>query len=308
MVRPFRFGVSQSRAATGDEWREIARKAEDLGYDTFLAPDHLRGSLAPMVALASAADATKRIRIGTFVVNNDFRHPVLLAREAATLDLLSGGRFELGLGAGHSGDEYREAGIPFEEPPVRVAKLEEAVQVVKRMWAGGEASFAGEHYEVTGHVSHPPPTQGTIPLLIGGNGKDVLRLAAREADIVGFTGIFLAPDGRGNRFPNFSREGLANRIDIVREAAGDRFEALELNVLVQMVETEKPEERAKETAQELGWTVEDAVASPFTLFGSIDELEEKLLEQRATLGISYIATHYWGMEKMAPLVKRLSGK
>ena len=130
MVRPFRFGASTSSAASLAEWREKAKKAEDLGYDVFLAADHLRESFQPMVALAVAAEATKRIRIGTFVINNDFRNPVLMARDAATLDVLSGGRFEFGIGAGHAGDENHEAGIPFDPPKVRVARLSESVAIM----------------------------------------------------------------------------------------------------------------------------------------------------------------------------------
>jgi probable F420-dependent oxidoreductase len=308
MVSPFRFGVSYSNAASAEEWRQIARKAEDLGYDTFSAPDHIRGSFAPMVALAAAAEATTRIRIGTLVINNDFRHPVLLAREAATLDFLSSGRFELGLGAGHAGDEYREAGIPFEEPPVRVQKLDEAVQVIKRMWAGGEATFEGKHYQVRGHTSHPAPVQQPIPILIGGNGKDLLGLAAREADIVGFTGIFLADNGVGVAFPHFTVDGLAERVELVRSAAGPRFETLELHVLVQGVETERPRDVAEEWAANLKLSADDLLASPFTMFGEVDALVDKLHAVRERLGISYISTHWHGMEKLAPIVQRLSGK
>jgi probable F420-dependent oxidoreductase len=142
-MRPFRFGISTSVADSGQEWREKARKAEDLGFDVFCVADHIRQTFQPLVALAVAAEATSRIRLGTMVINNDFRHPVLLAREAATLDVLSSGRLELGIGAGHSGDEYREAGIPFDPAKVRVARLSEAVQVMKQLWAGGATSFAG---------------------------------------------------------------------------------------------------------------------------------------------------------------------
>lgn len=308
MKRPFRFGVSIARANSAGEWRELARKAEDLGYNTLSTSDHLRGSLSPLLALAFAAEATKNIRIGTFVLNNDFRHPVLLAREAATLDFLSGGRFELGMGAGHSGDEYREAGIPFEKPAIRVEKLAESVAVIKRMWAGGAATFEGKHYQVREHVSHPVPVQRSIPILVGGNGRDLLQVAAREADIVGFTGAFIGENGVGLKFPHFNLDGLANRIDVVRGAARARFEELELNVLIQGVETEKPRERTEEWAKELGFTPETMAESPFVLFGTTDQLVEKVEMLRERLGISYITTHGHGMEAMAPLVARLSGK
>jgi len=197
MARAFRFGVSISGVGMdGAGWRDAARKAEDLGFDTFLVADHLRQGFQPMVALAAVAEATSSIRLGTFVINNDFRHPVLLAREAATLDVLSGGRFELGIGAGHSGDEYREVGIPFDAARVRVERLGESVRLMKQLWSEGRVDFAGNHYTVSGHESFPKPVQAAIPVLVGGNGRDLLTLAATEADIVGFTGFWVGEDGR----------------------------------------------------------------------------------------------------------------
>lgn len=308
MTRPFRFGVSTTTAESPDDWRNRAKKAEDLGFDTFFAADHLRQSFQPMIALAFAAEATTRIRIGTFVINNDFRSPVLLAREAATLDFLSGGRLELGLGAGHSGDEYDEAGIPFNEPKVRVARLEESVWVIKSLWSEERTSFTGEHYRVTEHQSFPKPPRGAIPLLIGGNGKDLLQLAAREADIVGFTGAFIGRNGYGRAFPHFTAEGLANRLEVVREAAGSRFEELELNVLVQGVETADPNGRLAEWSKQLGLSEEDLRGSPFVLFGSVDEIVDRLERYRERFGVSYIATHWHGMDALAPVVARLAGR
>jgi len=308
MTRPFRFGISIANAATGADWREHARKAEDLGFDTLSAADHLRSSFSPLLALAVAADATKQIRIGTFVLNNDFRHPVVLAREAATLDFLSGGRLELGMGAGHSGDEYREAGMPFEKPSVRVAKLGEAIAIMKRMWTGEETTFEGQHYQVRGHRSHPAPIQQPIPIVVGGNGRNLLQLAAREADIIGFTGAFIGENGTGRSFPHFLPEGLADRIEVVREAAGDRFAQLELNVLIQGVETQKPGEIAEAWGKELGFTPEAMASSPFVLFGSIDAMAEKLLENRERFGISYITAHGRWIDAFAPIVAKLKGQ
>jgi probable F420-dependent oxidoreductase len=308
MAHPFRFGVSVPTAASAQEWRELARKAEDLGYDTFLVADHLRNLFQPMVALAFAADATSRIRLGTMVINNDFRHPVLLAREAATLDVLSGGRFELGIGAGHSGDEYREAGLPFDRPQVRVERLAESVRLMKQLWSGESVTFEGGYYQVTSHESYPRPAQPKLPIAVGGNARSVLELAAREADIVGFTGFFPSEDGRGHSFPHFSAERLQERIEIVRAAAGDRFSTLELNVLVQGVELETPEPVIEGWVSQLGISAGDVRESPFALFGSIDQLEEKLLAQRERLGISYITVFWPALEKLAPLIARLAGR
>ncbi len=308
MARPFRFGVSVSNAPSATAWREVARKAEDLGFDTFLVSDHLRESLQPMVALAAVAEATTTIRLGTFVLNNDFRHPVLLAREAATLDVLSGGRFELGIGAGHSGDEYREAGIPFDPAAVRVARLGEAVWVIKKLWGGEPLEFHGDHYNLAAHTSHPRPLQPRIPLLIGGNGRSVLRLAAREADIVGFTGFLPGEDGRAKAFPNFTVDTFGDRIETVRDAAGSRFDALELNVLVQGVDTANGATTAEAWAGRTPLSARQVVESPFVLFGSVSKLEEKLLAQRERFGISYITVFEPGMEALGPLVARLSGR
>ncbi len=308
MVKPFRFGVSISNAASAEEWRSAALKAEDLGYDTFLVADHIRQSFQPMVALAFAAEATKRIRLGTFVINNDFRHPVLLAREAATLDVLSGGRFELGIGAGHSGDEYREAGIAFDSAKIRVERLAESVDVIRRLWRDEEVRFEGKYYQVHGHRSYPKPVQPTIPIAIGGNGKTLLELAAREADIVGFTGFWAGENGRARAFPHFTVEGIADRIAIVRQAAAERFADLELNVLVQSVETRRPRESAESWAERMALTAELVTDSPFVLYGSESQHEEKLLAYRARFGVSYITTFGAGMDTLAPLVARLAGR
>lgn len=308
MARPFRFGVSVSNARSATAWREVARKAEDLGFDTFLVADHLRESLQPMVALAAAAEATTTIRLGTFVLNNDFRHPVLLAREAATLDLLSGGRFELGIGAGHSGDEYREAGIAFHPPAVRVTRLGEAVWIMKKLWAGEPVDFHGDHYTLAAHTSYPTPVQPRIPLLIGGNGRSVLQLAAREADIVGFTGFLPGEDGRARAFPNFTIDTFGDRIETVRDAAGARIDELELNVLVQGVDTVNGQATAESWSSRVPLSAQQVLESPFVLFGSASALEEKLLAQRERFGVSYITVFEPGMEALAPLVARLAGK
>jgi probable F420-dependent oxidoreductase len=307
-VRPFRFGVSVGSAESAEGWRDAARKAEDLGFDTFLVADHIRQGFQPMVALAAAAEATTRIRLGTFVINNDFRHPVLLAREAATLDVLSGGRFELGIGAGHSGDEYNEAGIPFDSADVRVARLDEAVRIIKKLWGEENVTFDGTHYRITGHASFPKPVQTRIPVAIGGNGKPVLELAAREADIAGLTGFLPGVDGRAKAFPHFTAETIGNRIDVVRRAAGERFEDLELNVLVQGVDTATGAATAAQWADRVGFTAEKIIGSPFTLFGAESQLEEKLLAHRERFGISYITVFEPGMDALAPLVARLSGR
>jgi probable F420-dependent oxidoreductase len=189
-MRPFRFGVNVRHAKSRSEWRETARKIEDLGYATLTLPDHLSELIAPMPALVSAAEATTTLRVGTNVLNNDLRHPVLVAREAAAVDLLTDGRLQLGLGAGAIRAEYEQAGLDFDRGRTRVERLAEAVTIIKGLFTGEKFTFAGRHYHVTDHVIAPSPVQRPHPpILIGGNGPLLLALAAREADIVGLSGI-----------------------------------------------------------------------------------------------------------------------
>src|ERR1700738_1909427 len=189
-IKPFRFGVNVRSAESRAEWRAKARKIEALGYQILNLPDHLTDLVSPLPALVSAAEATTTIRVGTNVLNNDLRHPVLVAREAATVDLLTDGRFQLGLGAGSMQSEYDEVGLAFEAGATRVERLAEAVTIIKGLMKGEEVTFAGRHYRMTGHTISPLPVQKPHPpILIGGNGPRLLTLAAREADIVGFSGI-----------------------------------------------------------------------------------------------------------------------
>src|SRR6266852_3818312 len=195
-MKPFRFGVNVGRAGSRAEWVEKARKIEDLGYGTLTVPDHLADLFAPMPAVLSAADATKHLRVGTNVLNNDLRHPVLVAREAATVDLLTDGRLQLGLGAGSLRSEYDQAGLGFDPGGTRVERLAEAVTIIKGLLKGEQVTFTGRHYRVAGHSIAPLPVQKPHPpILIGGNGPNLLTLAAREADIVGLSGITFQSGG-----------------------------------------------------------------------------------------------------------------
>ncbi|MGH9060111.1 MAG: TIGR03621 family F420-dependent LLM class oxidoreductase [Acidimicrobiales bacterium] len=307
----FRFGVSAGdgpgREGSGrDGWRATARRAEAAGFDTLLMADHLAdGMLTPLTALAVAAEATTRIRVGTLVLNNDFRHPVVLAREVATLDVLTEGRVELGLGAGHMKHEYDQVGLAFDPPSVRVARMSESADIMRRLWAGGDVSFAGEHYRVDGHRCFPTPVQRPIPLLIGGNGRRVLTAAARLADIVGFTG-FSQVEGDGGVNPShFTADGLAAKVGWVRSAAGDRFDRLELSVLVQAVTLTDDRRAAAEEVRIDPLTVDDILSSPYILIGTVRQVAEQLEERRAALGISYITVFEKDLEVMAQVMEQL---
>ena len=309
-ARPFRFGVSVWTAGSREEWRAKARRAEELGYSTLLVPDHLAELFPPLVPLISAAEATTRLRVGTLVLNNDFRHPVLVAREAAAIDLLTDGRFELGIGAGHMRSEYDQAGIPFDPAATRIDRLTESVAIIKGLLAGETVTFSGQHYHVAEHTNHPTPAQQPHPpLLIGGNNRRVLELAGREADIVGFTGFGQTASGT-IRLSAFTSAGTAERIGWVREAAGDRFDQLELNALVQsVIITEDRRTAAWEATQRLpGLTPNNILDSTYLLIGTVDQIVDDLLARRKQLGISYYVVFEPAMEALAPVVQRLAGK
>jgi probable F420-dependent oxidoreductase len=233
--RAFRFGVVCWQSRSRHEWREKARQAEQLGYATFLVPDHLQDQLAPVPALLAAADATTTLRIGSHVFANDFRHPVMLAKEAATLDLLSDGRFELGLGAGYLRAEYDQAGLAFEAPGVCVGRLEEAIRLIKRLLSEGPTTFTGTHYTVTDLPGLPKSVQQPHPpILLGGGGPRLLALAAREADIVSIV-LRSRTDGSGLDLTDFTAASMARKVMQVQAAAGDRWTTLELSTLIQRV-------------------------------------------------------------------------
>ena len=221
-MHPFRFSVQCGQAASGSEWRNLARKVESLGFSTLTVPDHFDDQWGPLVALTSAVEATSTLRVGTLVFDNDYRHPVHLAKEVATLDLLSEGRVEFGLGAGWMRSDYQAAGLPYDRPGVRIDRMVEALAIIRQLWADGVATFSGAHYEVDGLVGQPRPhTPGGPPVLIGGGGKRVLSIAARHADIVGFN----ASLHEGEVGPGAARSALADvfveRVGWVRDAAGN---------------------------------------------------------------------------------------
>jgi probable F420-dependent oxidoreductase len=310
-MKPFRFGVSVRSARSRAEWMEKARRIEALGYDVLTVPDHLSELLAPMPALVCAAEATTALRLGTNVLNNDFRHPVLVAREVATVDLLTGGRLELGLGAGHVKAEYDEAGLSFNRGGIRVERLAEAVTVIKGMMTGQPFTFTGRHYCVIGHKIYPLPVQRPHPpLAIGGNGKELLTLAAREADIIGFSGITFRRGGTAPDVSGWKVAGVDERVELVRTVSGERFASLELDVLVQRVVVVDDRRRA---AEELArhWrqlTPDEILDSPFVLIGTIDQIVHDLLARRARWGFSYFTIFEPYLSAFAPVVHQLGGR
>ena len=288
--RPIRFGVSGAFGGEPSQWADTARRVEAIGFDVLHIADHLvPSSLSPFAAAGIALGATERLHVGTLVLNNDFRHPVIVAREAATLGLLSDGRFELGIGAGHMKFEYDEAGIPFDPATVRVERMAEAATIMRGLLAGEQVTFAGAHYRVEGHQLGAVPER--VPLLIGGNGRRVLQTAATVADIIGFTGFLPSDDGSGSRLTHLGATGIEQRVALVLEAAGARADDLELQVLVQYVAvTDRRQAEAERIAARWKIPLETVLDSPFLLFGTVEHLAEQILGWRERLGITAFAT------------------
>jgi probable F420-dependent oxidoreductase len=287
----------------------LARQAEDLGYSTLFMPDHLGEQWAPLVALTVAAEATTTLRVGTLVLDNDFRHPVILAKEAATLDLLSEGRLELGLGAGWMREDYDRSGIAYDSPAARVERLGEAIGILKDMWGEGRCDHQGSHYNVTAAPAFPSPHRRPGPLLlVGGGSRKVLGLAGRQADIVGvnprLTEGFYGPKTIASAAPEYYDE----RVAWVREAAGDRFDSIEIQSLTFFVQVvPNGAELIEKMAPTIGMTPEQAAESPAGLVGSVDELVETLERRRRRWSMNYWVVHQGEMEAFAPVVARLAG-
>lgn len=310
-MNPFRFGVNVREAPSRAAWQDKARRAEDLGYAALLVPDHLAAMLATIPAIMSAAAATKRLRVGTNVLNNDLRHPVLLAREAATMDLLTDGRLDLGLGAGYVRSEYEQAGLRFDRGGIRVERLAEAITIIKGLLGGSEVNFTGRHYRVTGHRIHPLPVQRPHPpIAVGGNGPRLLALAAKEADIVNLTGITFTRGGTVPDMSGWRAAAIDERMRVVREAAGARFGHLVLSAQVQRVIVTNRRREAAEGLQK-SWkelSVDEILEAPYALIGSVDEMVDSLHARRERWGLSYFVTFEPYLETLAPIVARLTGK
>ena len=311
-IRPFRFSVGGGEPISARALAERARRAEAIGYSTYVLSDHLLNTLAPNIALAAIAAATETLRIGHFVLNNDLRHPAVLHQELATLDVLSEGRLEIGIGAGWNEPEYKASGIPFEPVATRVSRLEEAVAVLKGLFGDEKLSFTGTHYTITEMDGRPKPVQKPHPpILIGGGGKRVLRLAGREAQIVGFAPRIGAKVGG---FQSCTFAATREKLQWVKEAAGPRFDELELNTYPAFRPasvTNEPRKAAEELLARLnerqpsGLTVEELLDSPHVLIGTVDQLVEKFTRLRDELGISNIMVGS-GLEDFAPVVERLA--
>jgi probable F420-dependent oxidoreductase len=312
-MKPFRFLADAFDATTARDLGERARAAEQLGVTTFVLPDHLVPQLAPVPYLATVAALTERLRIASFVHNNDLRHPAVLAQELATLDVLSGGRLDVAIGAGWNEPEYRAIGLPFDPIRVRQQRLAEAITVIKGAFGDGPFSFAGAHYTITDYDGYPKPVQKPHPpFFIGGGGRRTLELAAREAQIVGLAPRILS--GQRADPASITWAATEEKLEWVRAAAGDRFDDLEFNVYPSQwpivltddlhAEAGKVVDRMRErTGQEL--SEQDVIDSPHIFIGSVDRFVEKFSELRERLGINSFLVG--SLDELGPVVERLAG-
>ncbi len=306
--RRFRFGVQLARASSRKEWLEKVRKAQDLGYTTIFMPDHFHEQLAPLPALVAVAE-NSNVRIGTLVLDNDYKHPVVLAKELATMDLLSEGRLEVGIGAGWLRTDYEQSGIPYDPPAVRVERFEEGLKVLKGAFADGPFTFEGKHYTITNYDGQPKPVQKPYPsILIGAGGKRMLTIAAREADIIGINPNLRA----GEVSTEVGRDGIAERADRkmawIKQAAGARLDEIEFNSLVYIgIITENRLEQAGNFAGMFGLTAEEALEVPNALVGTIDEICDDLVARRERWQLSYYVFGEGVAEALAPVVERMTG-
>lgn len=309
MPRPFRFTVQASRLAHPDELRPLARKAESLGVSALTLADHVDDQLAPIAALMAAADATTSLEVGSLVFANDYRHPALLAKEAATIDVLSGGRLIFGIGAGWMSSDYESTGIPMDRPGVRIRRLEEALEVITRLWAEGPVDFEGEFYSVRGLEGLPKPAQSPRPrIMIGGGGPKILALAARRADIIGLNPTLTAGVIDAAAGPSATAAATEEKVRVIRDAAGDRFDDIELQTRVHLaIITDDRDSVLDLFAQGFGLTPDEARHSPHALCGTVEQIVDDLVERRERYGISTVGISASSLDDLAPVIERLAG-
>ena len=307
--RKFRFGVQLATAQDGADWAATARRYESMGFSTLFLPDHFGDQLAPVPAMMAAAAATTELRVGALVFDNDYKHPVVLAKEIATIDRLSGGRVEFGLGAGWMNTDYEQSGIPKDRDGVRIARMAEALEIFKGLWSNEPFSYAGTHYTIDGLDGLPKPaTPGGPPILIGGGGRKVLGIAARYADIIGIN-----PSIASGRVDSAAAlDAMADRFDEkvqwVKDAAAERFDDIELNALVFLVNITDDQAGALAQMAPLFRVEPEVLAeTPLAWIGSEDQIIEKLHAMRERWGLSYFVLQKDGADALADVVAKVTG-
>ena len=308
--KPFRFGVQASKAASRHEWVEMAKKAETHGYDVLTMPDHFDDQLAPVPALMTAADATTSLRIGALVWDNDYKHPLVLAKELATMDVLSDGRLEIGIGAGWMRSDYDTAGMQYDSPGVRIDRFIEGVDVIRGHMGADVFSYSGKHYTIANLNGLPKPVQQPCPpILVGGGGKRVLTYAAREVDIVGINGTLTAGVVGPEAIASMTAEAVDEKVVIVAEAGAHRLNDIEMNVRAFFVNVTDDRAQAVSGMASLIRVPEKMIENtPFALIGSPQSIIEDLLARRERWGFSYVIVGAQDIESFSPVVAALRGK
>lgn len=308
--KPFRFGVQASKAASRHEWVEMAKKAETHGYDVLTMPDHFDDQLAPVPALMTAADATTSLRIGALVWDNDYKHPLVLAKELATMDVLSDGRLEIGIGAGWMRSDYDTAGMQYDSPGVRIDRFIEGVDVIRGHMGADVFSYSGKHYTIANLNGLPKPVQQPCPpILVGGGGKRVLTYAAREVDIVGINGTLTAGVVGPEAIASMTAEAVDEKVVIVAEAGAHRLNDIEMNVRAFFVNVTDDRAQAVSDMASLIRVPEEMIENtPFALIGSPQRIIEDLLARRERWGFSYVIVGAQDIESFSPVVAALRGK
>ena len=307
--RPVRFSSPATGCNTKRELIDRARMLEDLGYSTITIADHFGDQLGPVATLMAIADATSTLRIASMVFSNDYRHPAVLAKEAATLDLLSDGRLEFGLGAGWKAADYESTGIDFDPPGRRIERMEESLDVICALWDDGPVHHDGPHYRVDGLEGSPKPLQRPHPpIAIGGGSKRILQFAARRADIIGFIPSMASGQVDANAGASATPEATDRRLEWIREAAGDRFDEIELQVRLEFaLVIDDPDPLFEAMAGGFGLTPDQARQTPYALVGPTSTMAEHLEDRRDRWGFSYIGVPRDVAEAMAPVVAKLAG-
>jgi probable F420-dependent oxidoreductase len=317
MQHRFRFGVINEQIPAPADWFAKVRQIEQLGYSTLLIRDHFIADvfgdqLGPIAALASAAAVTTTLRVGTLVFDNDYRHPALLAKECATIDYLSGGRFELGIGAGWLRAEYAQAGMPFETAGARIDRFEEGLLVIKGTWASEPLTFTGKHYQIKSLNGTPKPIQQPHPpILIGGGQRRMLTLAGREANIVSILTTSVASGAMVQVMSERTPEGVRQKLEWVRAGAGERFPTIELSLIPSIVITDTRRASTEAFIQARGWNgvaVADVWEMPSVLIGSVEQIIADLQQRREEYGFSYYVIGDDMAEQCAPIIAQLAGR
>lgn len=312
MPQPFRFGLQTHGPIEGMSWTDTAKFAEQQGYSSLLVPDHFHGQYGPMTALAAAAAVTTELKVGALVFGNDYRHPIMLAKEMATLDHIAEGRVEFGIGAGWMRTDYDQTGMVYDRPGLRIERMVESLQIIKRCWQEGSFDFAGEHYQIDGYDGLPLPyTPGGPPVIIGGGGPRMLGVAAEHADIVAITANLRAGEVGADAISDSMPEAYDAKLARVGEVLGDRLDDTEINSLAMNTTITDDRDGALEFfAGMFGAPKEHVAQTPALIVGSVDEIVETLQERRDRWGFNYVVVQQnggQGLERFNEVISTLAG-